>query len=148
MLSLLSPVEVEWFPVTCEIEVDTCLIKKWLLWEKNNQVWNEIGDRAGSYSGLTIVPLPGSIKDRSLAALLSCWTHAPHLAGRIRRSDREAWALSGPGIGPMYVLYWWWLRRTTRAWRATLVYLWYLGRRNSPRVRAVPVEPTNWSWIV
>ena len=35
-----------------------------------------------------------------------------------------------------------------RAQRATLVYLGYLGRQNGPRVRAVRVEPTNWSWIV
>jgi hypothetical protein len=39
---------------------------------KNNQVWNGICDQAGSYGGLTIVPLPVSIKDRSLTALLSC----------------------------------------------------------------------------
>ena len=67
---------------------------------KSNQVWKGIWDRAGSYGGLIIVPLPVSIKDRSLTALLSCWTHAPHLAGRISRSDREAWTLSGPGIEP------------------------------------------------
>ena len=35
-----------------------------------------------------------------------------------------------------------------RARRATLVFLGYLGRRNGPQVRAVPVEPANWSWIV
>jgi len=33
---------------------------------------------------------PVSIKDRSLTALLSCRTHAPHLAGRISHFDREA----------------------------------------------------------
>jgi len=46
------------------------------------------------------VPLPVLIKDRSLTALLSCGTHAPHLAGRISRSNREALTLSGPGVEP------------------------------------------------
>ena len=53
-----------------------------------------------TYGGLTVVPLHVSIKDRSLTALLSCWTHGPRLAGRISLSDHEAWTLSGPGVEP------------------------------------------------
>jgi len=41
---------------------------------------------------------PMSIKDRLLTALLSCWTHAPHLIGRKSHSSREAWTLSRQGV--------------------------------------------------
>jgi len=97
-----------------------------MLWWKVTKCGKET-EPGWSYGGVDIVPLPVSIKDRSLTALLSCWTDAPLLAGRISRSDREAKTLSRPGIGPMYALYWCWFRRTTRARRATLVYLGYLG---------------------
>ena len=47
---------------------------------------------------------PVSIKNRSLTTLLSCWTHAPHLTGRISHSDREAWTLSRLGIEPPWAV--------------------------------------------
>jgi len=41
--------------------------------------------------------------------LLSFWTHAPHLTGRISHSDHEANTLFRPRIDLMYVLYSRWM---------------------------------------
>jgi len=61
-----------------------------MLWDEITKCGKETKTRQGLMVVLTVVPLLVSIKDRSLTALLSCGTHAPHLAGRISRSDREA----------------------------------------------------------
>jgi len=89
----------------------------------------------------TVVPLLVLIKDRPLTALLSYWTHAPCLAGRISRSDREAWTLSGPGVEPPCAV----LVMVEENDEGAARNLGYLGHRNGPRVLAVPVEAAIWS---
>ena len=64
--------------------------------------WRPSGTMIEKQQGMEVLGAylspPMLIKDQSLTALLSYWTHAPHLTGRISHSDYKAWTLSGPRV--------------------------------------------------